>query len=148
MARPAMTDTGISRRRREPTWWNDQHSRSWDRVKEAFSQDWPQIRAEFSTTRRYELRPGVTDTVKHAAGRDRIPPRGVVGESEPGYDTAEPALRYGYGASAYYFDHDVWDASLEAKLRDDWSEVDSDEDWKTVRHNVRRGWEYARDIRS
>ena len=148
MAHVAMTDTGISRRRREPTWWNDQHSRSWDRVKEAFSRDWAQTKADFSTTRGYELRQSLTDTVKQAVGRERIPPRGVPNENELGYAAAEPALRYGYGASAYYFDHDVWDASLEAKLRDDWSEVDSDEDWKIVRHHVRRGWEHARGIRS
>ena len=79
----------------------------------------------------------------------RIPPRGVPNEKNTlPYRDAEPALRYGHGASAYYFDHDVWDASLEAKLRDDWSEVDSDEEWKTVRAHVRRGWEHARGTRS
>ena len=132
MAHPAMTEPGISRRRREPTWWNDQHSRSWERVKDAFARDWPQAKADLSTTH----------------GRERIPARSVSNAKDISYTAAEPALRYGYGASAYYFDHDVWDASLEAKLRDDWSEVDSDEEWKTVRLHVRRGWEHARGLRS
>ena len=149
MAHQAMTDMGISRRRREPTWWNDQHSRSWDRVKEAFARDWEQTQADFTRHHGRELDQNIGDTVKQAVGKERIPPRGVPNEKGTlPYRAAEPALRYGYGASAYYFDHDVWDASLEAKLRDDWAEVDSDEEWKTVRAHVRRGWENARGIRS
>lgn len=97
--------------RHEPSWWNDQHSRAWDRVKDAFARDWEQTQPAFP------------------------------------YDDAEPALRFGYGASTYYFDHDVWDLSLEAKLRDDWSEIDADRDWKTVRDRVRVGWERARGTR-
>ena len=136
--------------RREPSWWNDQHSRAWDRVKAAFARDWAQTQADFSETHGRELAQGITDTFKQVVGKERIPPRGVPNDHDgryvtlPRYEDVEPALRYGYGASAYYFDHDDWDASLEAKLRDDWSEVDPSRDWADVREHVRRGWETAR----
>lgn len=140
----------IAMLRHEPSWWNDQHSRAWDRVKEAFARDWSQTQADFSKTRGRELDQGIIDTVKQAVGKQAIPPRDIPNDHPTNdltplaYEDAEPALRYGYGASAYYFDHDVWDASLEAKLRDDWSEIDSDRDWASVRQHVRRGWERAR----
>ena len=132
--------------RHEPSWWNDQHSRAWDRVKEAFARDWEQTQADFTKTRGRELDQQVLDTVKQAVGAQQIPPRDVPNDHES-YDAAEPALRYGYGASTYYFDHDVWDSSLEAKLRDDWTEIDANRDWKTVRDHVRAGWERARGTR-
>jgi hypothetical protein len=151
MAHTAMTDVGGQntnklRRKNDPTWWNDQHSRSWDRVKEAFSRDWSQTKADFSKRRGRELDQSAVDTVKQAVGTAPIPPRDEPNDKPTGhsYEEAEPALRFGYGASAYYFDHDVWDASLEAKMRDDWSEISSDRDWKSVREHVRRGWDHAR----
>jgi len=140
--------------RHEPSWWNDHHSRAWDRVREAFARDWAQTQADFSSTHGQELGQSLTDTLKQAVGRQPIPPRGTPNDHHSDdvtslrYEDAEPALRYGYGASAYYFDHDVWDASLEAKLRDDWSEVDPSRDWADVREHVRRGWEAARAHRN
>ena len=84
-----------------PSWWNDHHTRSWERAKDA------------------------------------LPP------SQRG----EHALRYGYAASSYYSDHLEWDRALEAKLRDDWREIDASLEWSSVRDDVRRGWNYARGIR-
>lgn len=83
-----------------PSWWNDHHSRSWERAKAAL-------------------------------------PASLHGER---------ALRYGYGASSYYADHLEWNRALEAKLRDDWREIDSSRDFSAVREDVRRGWNYARGI--
>src|SRR5688572_8828357 len=83
-----------------PSWWNDQHTRSWERAKSAL----------------------------------------------PGGLHSEGALRYGFGAASYYSDHVEWNRALEAKLRDDWREVDASRDWISVREDVRRGWDYARGI--
>ena len=91
----------LTSKRAAPSWWNDHHTRRWERAKAAFSES---------------------------------------GE-------VERELRFGYGASSYYSDHLVWDLALEAKLRDDWQEVDDSRDWSSVRDDVRRGWDYARGIR-
>jgi len=143
------TDHGVLLRH-EPSWWNDHHSRAWERVKEAFARDWAQTQADFTATHGQELGQGIADTFRQAVGRQDIPRRGEPTDHDGHditfhrYEDAEPALRYGYGAYAYYFDHDEWDASLEAKLRDDWSEVDPSRDWSDVREHVRQGWEAAR----
>jgi hypothetical protein len=123
--------------RRNPKWWNKEHESAWDRVKAAFKRDWDQTRHDFGA-KKPDTDQDVDDTVKQAAGKQPIPPRG-----QPTYEEAEDAYRFGYGAHAYYQPrYSSWDDELEEELERDWSETYSDRDWQSYRDSVRRGWEY------
>jgi len=80
----------------------------------------------------------VDDTVKQAAGKQPIPPRG-----QPTYEEVEDAYRFGYGArSQYGKDNRTWNDQLERKLEQDWSGTYNDRQWSRYRDSVRRGWDY------
>lgn len=129
---------------KNPNWWNDSYSSAWDRAKEALRRDWEQTKADVSDGGQ-ELNQDVGDTVKQALGKQpipagRAPNRDNSGPSFGDWDSAEPALRYGYGARRYYTDAD-WNDELEHKLRRDWESSGSDSTWDRVKNAVRRGWE-------
>lgn len=56
-----------------PSWWTDQHSSTWERVKEALRRDWEQTRSDFSASDAVDLNQNVGDTVMQAAGTAPIP---------------------------------------------------------------------------
>lgn len=55
-----------------PAWWSDEHTSSWDRVKEALRRDWEQTKADLSSAGR-DLNQNLVDTVKQAAGSQPLP---------------------------------------------------------------------------
>lgn len=57
-----------------PQWWTDQHTSTWDRVKEALRRDWEQTKADLSSSDGRALNQNVADTVKQAAGAQPLPP--------------------------------------------------------------------------
>lgn len=57
-----------------PSWWNDQHTSDWDRVKEALRRDWEQTKADFKVDGAVDLNQNVADTVKQAVGEQPVPP--------------------------------------------------------------------------
>lgn len=60
---------------KRPSWWTDQHTSSWDRVKEAFRRDWEQTKADLSGQKSgRDINQDVGDTIKQAAGKQPIPP--------------------------------------------------------------------------
>ncbi len=61
-------------RSRNPQWWNEQHTSTWDRVKEALRRDWEQTKSDFSSKGGTDLNQNVGDTVKQAAGQAPVPP--------------------------------------------------------------------------
>lgn len=133
---------------KNPSWWNDDHSSSWERTKEALRRDWEQTKADFTDGGK-ELNQDVGDTLKQAAGKEAIPPAGIPNPAESSTDSTrrhndwgsvEPALRYGYGARQHYSDVD-WSDDLELRLRRDWDETSSGSTWDQVKGAVRRGWE-------
>jgi hypothetical protein len=63
---------------------------------------------------------------------------------EAEYRDIEPALRYGYGAALQHTAFNDWDPHLEAKLRDDWNNLDHGRSWEEVKAHVRTGWNRAR----
>jgi hypothetical protein len=137
---------------KNPTWWSDKHTSAWDRVKDAFARDWEQTKADFSKTKGQELDQDVNDTVKQAAGKQAIPPTGVPNAPKGGrgfdaYEDAEPALRYGFGASSQFSDYNAWDDRLENKLHGDWDALGTGSKWEQVKDAVRRGWERGRTSR-
>jgi hypothetical protein len=133
---------------KNPTWWTEKHSQSWDHVKEAFHRDWEQTKADFSKTKGQEINQNVGDTVKQAAGKQNVPPDGVPNvhsdKTHKAYEEAEPALRYGYGASSQFAEHKSWDDKLEGKLSSDWDNLKTGRTWSDVKSHVKSGWERAR----
>ena len=123
--------------KKNPKWWNREYDSAWDRVKVAFKRDWDQTKHDFGANKR-DLNQDVDDTVKQAAGKQPIPPRGV-----PVYEEIEDAHRFGFGARSYYgVRYSNWDSGLESELERDWRETYSDRDWKQYRDEIRRGWDY------
>ena len=136
---------------KNPSWWNEKHTGAWEKTKDAFHRDWEQTKADFSKTKGQELKQNAADTVKQAAGKEVIPPDNVANakpahnsKMHDDYETAEPALRYGYGASSQFADHKSWDDKLETKLSADWDNLKSGRTWSDVKTHVKTGFERAR----
>ncbi len=146
---------------KNPSWWNEKHTSAWDKTKDAFHRDWEQTKADFSKNKGQELKQNAADTMKQGAGKEVIPPDHVA-NSKPmhdakmhdatmhdakmhdDYETAEPALRYGYGASSQFADHKSWDDKLETKLSTDWDNLKTGKMWNDVKSHVKSGFERAR----
>jgi hypothetical protein len=125
------------RETRNPNWWNTQHESAWNRVKAAFKRDWDQTKHDFGA-HRPDTDQNVGDTVKQAAGKEPIPPRGM-----PTYEDTEDAYRFGYGARFEYGKRfNRWDDQLEAQLKQDWNETYRGREWAGSRDSIRRAWEY------
>jgi hypothetical protein len=122
---------------KNPSWWNEAHTSGWERTKEALRRDWEQTKADVSDSGK-ELNQDVGDTVKQAAGKQPIPP-GNQPNPPAGWDRAEPALRYGYGARHHY-EGQEWNDELEQRLEKDWDSSDGST-WQSVKAAVRRGWD-------
>jgi len=127
---------------RNPKWWNQEHQSAWERVKAAFKRDWDQTKHDFGG-KQPDTDQNVDDTVKQAAGKQPIPPRGQLT-----YEELEDAYRFGYGARSHYRqEYSDWDDSLESQLRSDWQGTYSDRDWQKYRESIRRGWDRREDDR-
>ncbi len=123
--------------KRNPKWWNQTHDSAWDKVKAAFKRDWDQTKHDFGG-KEPDTDQDVDDTVKQAAGKQPIPPRG-----QPTYEEREDAYRFGYGARSYYGkQYAQWDNDLENQLERDWRDTYTDRDWKNYRDSIRQGWDY------
>jgi hypothetical protein len=123
--------------KRNPKWWSKENESSWDKVKAAFKRDWDQTKHDFGG-KEPDTDQDVGDTVKQAAGKQPIPPRG-----QPNYEETEDAYRFGYGARSHYGkQHSSWNNQLESRLEQDWTETYNDREWKRYRDSIRRGWEY------
>jgi len=119
-----------------PKWWTNQHESAWERVKAAFKRDWDQTKHDVGG-HEPNTHQHVGDTVKQAAGKEAIPPRGM-----PNYEEIEDAYRFGYGARSQYANRfSRWDSSLEAQLAKDWRETYTGLDWESYKAAVRRGWD-------
>jgi hypothetical protein len=122
-----------------PSWWTEHHDSAWERTKAAFKRDWDQTKHDFGGDEP-ETDQDVDNTVKQAAGKEPIPPRGA-----PTYEDAEPAYRFGHGARTYYGTrYPNWNSSLEGELRRDWESTYPDGDWDAESRYIRKGWDYRR----
>lgn len=139
----------------QPTWWSDDLSSGWSRVREAMERDWEQTRHDLGDRRARDIDQNVDDTVRQAAGTQDIPPEGVANEDgmhqkplrvSDDRDRYTEALRYGYGAAnaGVYTDHRAWDDKLESKLREEWDDLKSGRTWDEVKDAVRSSFERAR----
>jgi hypothetical protein len=106
-------------------------------VKAAFKRDWDQTKHDFGG-KQPDTDQDVDDTVKQAAGKQPIPPRG-----QPTYEEAEDAYRFGYGARSHYGkQYSNWNQDLETQLEQDWRGTYTDRDWALYRDSIRHGWDY------
>lgn len=122
---------------KNPTWWTTENDSAWERTKAAFKRDWDQTKHDFGG-KQPDTDQNVSDTVKQAAGKEAIPPRGT-----PAYDEVEPALRFGYGAKSHYGKkYSTWDNGLETELKRDWQTSNPDRNWDQDREYVRKAWDY------
>lgn len=132
-----------------PSWWDEKHTSAWERAKEALRRDWEQTKADFSDGGT-DLNQGASDTLRQALGKQALPPAQVPNPDDAiededtlpreRWETAEPALRYGYGAREQFGGTSPWDDDLEKQLESDWDTLGSGRSWDDVRHHVRRGW--------
>jgi hypothetical protein len=131
---------------KNPHWWTEDHSSSWERVKAALRRDWEQTKADVSHAG-HDLDQDAKDTIQQAAGKQPIPP-GNMANPPASWEEAEPALRYGHGARLYYSsqragDRD-WDPELESSLKEHWEASGNAGPWERVKAAVRRGWDSAK----
>jgi hypothetical protein len=127
-------------RYKNPKWWTAENDSTWERTKAAFKRDWDQTMHDIGGNRP-DLDQDVDDTLKQAAGKQAIPPRG-----QPNYDEAEPAYRFGYGARSHYsHEYPAWNDELEGRLKGDWRESYPSRDayWARDLAAIRYGWDYA-----
>jgi len=123
---------------RNPKWWTTEHDSAWERAKAAFRRDWDQTKHDFGGNQP-DTDQDVDDTVKQAAGKQPIPPRGV-----RTFEDDEPAYKFGYAARRFYGSrYSTWNNDLESHLREDWRETGGDlDDWERYQAAIRRGWDY------
>ena len=118
-----------------PTWWTPENDSAWDRTKAAFKRDWDQTKHDLGG-KKPDTDQQVSDTVKQAAGKEIIPPRGTLA-----YDKAEPAYRFGFGARSHYGKkYSKWDAKLETELKSDWHTTNPDRKWADDRQYIHDAW--------
>ena len=119
----------------KPKWWNQEHDSAWDRVKDAMKRDWEQTKNDLTMGKKgTDLDQSVGDTVKQAAGKERIP---------DDWNGVEEEHRYGFGARRQHGNTD-WDDRTESKLKEEWGDLKSGRTWDEVKSSVRRGWDRAK----
>ena len=130
-----------------PSWWNEAHTSTWERVKEAMRRDWEQTKHDFSAKAGHHLHQDANDTVAQATGVRPIPPNDqpnpphVIGE----WNDAETPLGYGYVAHQRFGNqYPTWNELVESELRKDWEggPEKPSHAWADVAPYVRRGWDY------
>ena len=130
----------------KPSWWNEKHEGTWDRIKGAVKRDWEQTKADVSS-KGHELNQGVGDTVKQAAGKEPFPPGNLPNppkrDNDDSWEDAEPSYRYGVGArSQYGAEHPSWSERLESKLSEEWTQLKNGRTWAEVKSAVHRAWDH------
>lgn len=123
----------------KPSWWNENHEGTWDRIKGALKRDWEQTKADVSS-KGHELDQSAGDTVKQAAGKQPIPPGNM---PNPSWEDVEPSYQYGVGARTQHgATNQGWDDRIESKLKEEWSQLKSGQTWDEVKGRVRRAWDH------
>ena len=111
-----------------PDWYTDEDDSAWNRIKNAFKNDWEQTKSDFGSDSARDLKQDVDDTIKQAAGSDNA------------FENREQAFRFGYGARRNFAStHSAWDSNLENKLREDYKG-----DFNHDRDDIRRAYEYGK----
>lgn len=123
-----------------PKWWTNENDSAWERVKAAFKRDWDQTKHDMGGDEP-ETNQKAGDTLKQAAGKQAIPPRGQINYEQD----VEPAYRFGYGArSKYGTDESEWNDATESQLKQEWTDLypTRKDRWQQDRESIRYGWDY------
>ena len=128
----------------KPSWWNENHEGTWDRIKGALKRDWEQTKADVSS-KGHDLDQSAGDTVKQAAGKQPIPPGNAPNASPNAsknetWDDVEPRYRYGVGAQTQH-GGEGWNDRVESKMREEWTQLKNGQTWDEVKSAVRRAWD-------
>jgi len=128
---------------RDPLWWTNDHSSSWERARQALRRDWEQTKGDLADTG-VDLNQGALDTLRQAVGSQPIPVDHLPNPG-PRHDWAmfEPALRYGHGAALHYRDAD-WNETIRQRLRREWEESGQRSTWESMKEGIERGWHSVR----
>ncbi len=128
------------------SWWKDEHTSTWDRVKSALKRDWEQTKADVSSKHGAELNQGVTDTVKQAVGKEPVPPGHQPNPDDKAkWEDVEHDHRYGVGARQHHGAAEPhWNDRVESKLKEEWHDLKTGRTWDEARASVRRGWDHVR----
>ena len=122
---------------KNPTWWTTEDDSAWDRTKAAFQRDWDQTKHDLGGDEP-NTNQKIGDTIKQAAGKESIPPRGTIT-----FDQAEHAYRFGYRAHSHYGQkYQEWDEDLEQILRREWSNTYPNRKWDEDAEYIQYGWDY------
>ncbi len=94
----------------------------WERIKQAFANDWEQTKADFGVAGARDMNQDVDDTLKQAAGTDDA------------FENREQAFRFGFEAQGRYRkEHPKWNENLDRRLREDYK-GDYDADRRYIEH--------------
>lgn len=133
---------------KNPNWWTQEHTSAWARVRDAMKRDWEQTKYDLTIGGK-DLNQSATETVEQGAFKAPLPPPNVPNQepdAETRWSALEGPLTYGYGARLTYGQaHASWNDALEADLKRDWHERESERPntWENVKDVVRRGYEYV-----
>jgi hypothetical protein len=64
--------------------------------------------------------------------------------SDQQWTSSEDGMRYGYGAASQYHTEPNWTDKVEAKLKEEWTDLKTGRTWDEVKTAVRNGWDAAR----
>lgn len=144
---------------KQPSWWSNEHTSAWDRVKSAMKRDWEQTKSDLSMHKKgTDIDQGVGDTVKQMAGKEPVPPatmknppdmkdtkgmKDSKSSKDHDWNDVEDDYRFGVGARRQY--GGTWNTGVESSLAKDWGELNRDRSWDEVKPRVRRAWEIDPD---
>lgn len=112
------------------SWWTQEFSHPWSRVKAAFHRDWLQTQRHFGASHCFDLKQGFKNTILQIIGRQAI----LVG---PNLKRKDQAHRFGAAARHHYADiFPKWSDEAELELRAHWGP-----DWDKHQAIIRLGWE-------
>jgi hypothetical protein len=120
---------------RNPRWWRDNHTSTWDRVKAALQRDWEQTKSDFTDGKKgRDLNQGADDTLAQATGKQAIPPMGVPNPLTPEeiHAAAEKAERQ-FRKDAEKVSREMEQANREAPRR-------AAIPWQTAEEPIRYGY--------
>jgi len=126
---------------KNPSWWTNEHTSTWEKTKEAFRRDWEQTKADLSGHKKgHELNQNIGDTVKQAAGKEVIPPGNQPNTGDQKFEDLEPAFRLGHGARLQFKDK-PWGKDVEDSLKKDWEASGAPQKWDDAKNYVQRGFD-------
>jgi hypothetical protein len=128
-----------------PTWWTEEHTIGWSRIKGALRRDWAQTMQDLHMEGR-EIDPIPEGEARPArvAAVDRPLPPSALRQSSDWHPLEEP-VGFGYAARMHYGSkHPNWSDPLDTTLRGEWDGMgpEAARAWDEVRGDVRRGYEY------